>query len=190
MTTSDEITFIYGMISHQDFNLQSYRSLHITMHSISLAVAIGLTVFIFSVRNPTTAFLIYLVLAILAAQSFFVFYKMQKMLYRWETNVDFLVTELLKLEKDSIIAPSKRYHTVYRIRNMKLEKGIKSVQRINITDAEIDGITFEYNDIRSLASAGIVRRTLNKSVFQSILVVWLILFTMSTVQLLLIFSMI
>jgi hypothetical protein len=170
----DHYSYLLGGAELNDSLLQSYRSFHLTLQSIFIAIGTGLSVAVLVFDKAIKSLLATLILFVLAIISNYILVKMQKIIIDRGKDVSYWHRNLIKAEQE--LAPEKRYFTQFKI-NQRLQRAdAKDLQKLFLTKRDIND-----KEIDLLVEKGLghTRKILDRWLFNSIRIIWILLCAIS-----------
>jgi hypothetical protein len=162
----DYVRYLLNGVQWNDSLLEGYRSFHLTMQSIFIAIGAGVSVANLNFRGLAQSASAILILTALAVLGIYIILKMHKIIIDRGYAVDAWSKELIRAEKELPIG--KRQFTQSKIEG----------RGFNFTAAEIDE-----DKINQLVRKGYARKILDKWLFIGIGVVWSLLLAINFVYL-------
>lgn len=169
---NQNLEYLLEAAAWQDALLQSYRSLHVTIQSILLALAAGLFVAIFSLQTLYSAIVAYVVLVGMWVFQIYTSRTFRAIIHARGEDVNFWHREIILQEQ--YLDPRQRHFTRFKI-HQKLHRGDAEYLRdlfLSDSDAEITP-----TDADKLIEKGLghTRRAVDQQLFQRMTWIWILL---------------
>jgi hypothetical protein len=176
MNDSETVCYLLDSCSWQENLLQTYRSFHITIQSILLAIGVGLTVTVYSIESfpshakPVLIFS-FLLTAVFILQ-LFIKSRMKGIIIARGKDINWWHKQII-LEENRI-TPHKRYFTKFKIHQQARRKDINHLEEIFLVSSKIK---LEEDQVELLIGKGLghTRKVIDNQLFRWIGLVWWLL---------------
>lgn len=170
MGKQDSTEFILNGAIMQDTLLQSYRSFHLILQSIFVAVGAGLSIAILSFEKPIQAYLALVILVAIFVLGIYLLLRMRKIIVERGNDVNYWHRELIKAERSHI--PTERFFTRFKIHQQARRKDVQHLEQLFLSDKEISD-----SEIDQLIQKGLghTRRVVDIWLFLGLWTIWLII---------------
>lgn len=170
MGKQNSTEFILNGAILQDTLLQSYRSFHLILQSIFVAVGAGLSIAILSFERPVQAYLALIILAAIFTLSIYLLLRMRKIIVERGNDVNYWHRELIKAERSH--TSIERFFTRFKIHQQARRRDVQHLEQLFLSDQEISD-----SDIDQLIQKGLghTRRVIDLWLFLGLGIIWLII---------------
>ena len=173
------ISYLLTGAAWQETLLQSYRSLHITIQSILLAIGIGLTVASLTISTyPSDSLLIIIIACILTCVAGLQIYSTQKfrgVVSARGADINWWHKEIIRKENDC--DSKSRFFTKFKIHQQARRKDVSHLEKIFISSNE--KLTEEQIDELIGKGLGHTRMVIDQQLFVWISRIWWLLLTVT-----------
>ncbi len=170
MGKQDSTEFILNGAILQDTLLQSYRSFHLILQSIFVAVGAGLSIAILSFEKPIQAYLALIILLAIFLLSIYLLLRMRTIIVERGNDVNYWHRELIKVERSR--TADERLFTRFKIHQQARRRDVQHLEKLFLSDTKISDL-----DIDELIQKGLghTRRVIDLWLFLGLGAVWLII---------------
>ncbi len=181
MNDTDDRDYLIAAAAWQESLLQGYRSLHVTIQSILLAIGVGLTVVPFAVADYPTfsarALASAVILTCIAGLHFFSSRKFSGVVDARGKDINWWHGELIRTEQR--ISPASRYFTKFKIHQQARRKDSAHLEEIFLTTTE--GVRLTDEQVKELIGKGLghTRQVIDHQLFTWIGRIWWLLLASS-----------